>query len=186
MTPKKPTDHSAQIAALWHEHYDWLSRLVARKCHRAPTDPLIEDAITEAFIRAMKFLARGETFDGDGTSWLALVSWREYLRLYERAARTVSIDVDDWAGLPDPDPETDELVLDQLQRDLDGALDQGLARLTPRQRAVLVDNHAGYTYSEIAQRHDLSRTAVNKAIQRARAILRNDGRLHQAYREWSD
>jgi DNA-directed RNA polymerase specialized sigma24 family protein len=75
----------------------------------------------------------------------------------------------------DPGPEPDEIVIDQAHRTLNGALETALARLTPRERAVLTDVHAGFSY-----------TALNKALTKGRAKLRKDGQLEQAYRAWSD
>lgn len=185
MHPKNPTDVAAQVAALWTEHHKRLAQTVARKASISPTDPMVEDALTETIIRTLRFLARGGEFDQDPLNLLATIAWREYLRLTATAERmrrnerrAESID------LPTDDPQ--DLVLDGMAVDLDGALEQALARLTPRQRAILIDNHAGYTYDEIAERHGISWTAVNKAIQRARHTLRQDSRLYQAYRAWSD
>lgn len=185
MHPKKPTDVAAQVAALWTEHHQRLARTVARKAITSPTDPMVEDSLTETMIRVIRFLARGGEIHGEPLNFLATIAWREYLRLTATAARTRRNDRQAWDDELDTDDPQD-VVLDGLAVDLDGALEQALARLTPRQRAVLTDNHAGYTYNEIADRHGISWTGVNKAIQRARHTLRHDGRLSQAYREWSD
>lgn len=185
MHPKDPTDVAAQVAQLWTEHHVRLARSVARKAGVSPSYAMVEDALTETMIRVIRFLAAGGEIDEEPLNFLATIAWREYLRLTATAARIRRNDRQAAnEGLSTEDPE--DIVLDGMAVDLDGALEQALARLTPRQRAVLTDNHAGYTYDEIAERHQISWTAVNKAVQRARHTLRQDGRLGQAYREWSD
>lgn len=185
MHPNNPNDVAAEVGALWVTYHDRLARVIAKKARVRAADPMVEDALTEAMIRTIRFLRAGGTFQGDPAGFLITVAWREYLRLHERASRTVPIDHTTWDDSRDPDL-TEDVVLDGIAADLDGALKQALARLTPRQRAVLTDNHAGYTYEEIAERHDITYSAVNKAITRARQKLREDGRLGQAYHEWSD
>lgn len=185
MHPKKPTDVAGQVAQLWTENHTRLARSVARKAGVPTNDAMVEDALTETMIRVIRFLAAGGEIHEEPLNLLATIAWREYLRLHATAARIRRNDRRGWDGELAAE-QTEEIVLNGLAVDLDGALQQALARLTPRQRAVLTDNHAGYTYDEIAERHQISWTAVNKAIQRARHTLRQDGRLGQAYHEWSD
>lgn len=185
MHPKNPTDVADQVAQLWTENHTRLARTVARKASVRTDDAMVEDALTETMIRVIRFLAAGGEIREEPLNFLATIAWREYLRLTATAARRRRNDRKAWDGETAAD-QTEDVVLDGMAVDLDGALQQALFRLTPRQRAVLTDNHAGYTYDEIAERHQISWTAVNKAIQRARHTLRQDGRLDRAYREWSD
>ena len=187
MTPKKPTDHSAQIAQLWTEHHETVQHTTARWTGRHPHDPDVQDAIANTYERTLRFLNRGGTFDRSPRGWLLVVARREFIRVLER--QRVTADLHEDAGsrsMIDPAPEPDEVVLDHGQRTLDGALEKALARLTPRERTVLIDVHAGYTYAEIQQRRGLSYTALNKTLTKGRAKLRKDGQLEQAYRAWSD
>jgi RNA polymerase sigma factor (sigma-70 family) len=187
MTPKKPYDHNAQMTALWTDHYEVLERATARWAGRHPHDPDVQDAIATTYERTLRFLARGNTFDRSPRGWLITVARREFLRILERNSRTAELYTDDGSStMVDPGPEPDEIVIDQAHRTLNGALETALARLTPRERAVLTDVHAGFSYTEIQQRRDLSYTALNKALTKGRAKLRKDGQLEQAYRAWSD
>lgn len=187
MTPKKPTDHSAQIAALWTEHHETVQRTTAGWAGRHPHDPDVQDAIATTYEKTLRYLSRGGTFDRSPRGWLITVARREFIRVLERKRVTTDLyDHDKARSMADPAPEPDEVVLDHGQRTLDGALQKALARLTPRERAVLTDVHAGYTYAEIQQRRGLSYTALNKALTKGRAKLRKDGQLEQAYRAWSD
>ncbi len=187
MTPKKATDHNAQMTELWTEHYDVLERGTARWAGRHPTDADVQDAIAATFEKTLRYLNRGGTLEHSPRGWLITVARREFIRVLQRAARTSELYTDDKSrALIDPAPQPDEVILDHAHRTLAGALDTALARLTPRQRDVLVDVHAGFAYTEIQERRGLSFTALNKALTKGRAKLRSDGALEQAYREWSD
>jgi RNA polymerase sigma factor (sigma-70 family) len=187
MTPKKPTDHSAQLTELWTDHYEKLERTTATWAGRHRHDPDVQDAIQNTYLRTLRFLSRGGTFNDSPSGWLITVARREFHRILGREGRTSELYTDDKSrALIDPGPEPDEVVLDHAHSTLDGALEKALARLTPRERAVLTDVHAGYSYTEIQQRRNLSRTALNKTLTNGRTRLRHDGALEQAYRQWSD
>lgn len=187
MTPKKPTDHSAQIAQLWTEHHETVERVTASWAGRHPHDPDVQDAIATTYEKTLRYLNGGGTFDRSPRGWLIIVARREFIRVLQRKRATTTLHTDDWSrSMTDPAPEPDEVVLDHGQRTLDGALAKALARLTPRERAVLIDVHAGYTYAEIQQRRGLTYTALNTALTKGRSKLRKDGQLEQAYRAWSD
>ncbi len=187
MTPEKPTDHNAQVTELWTDHYEKLERTTAAWSGRHRHDPDVQDALSATFEKTLRYLNRGGTFDKSPQGWLIIVARREFLRILERTTRTSHLHDDDTSrALTAPEPGPDELVLDHGQRTLDGALEKALARLTPRERAVLTDVHAGYSYTEIQQRRSLSRTALNKSLTKGRAKLRRDGQLERAYRAWSD
>jgi len=187
MTPKKPTDHTAQLTELWTAHYEKLERATAAWAGRHRHDPDVQDAIQTTYERTLRFLSRGGTFPDSPSGWLITVARREFLRIIGGTGRTSELyDGERSRAMIDPGPEPEGVVLDQAQRTLDGALEKALARLTPRERAVLSDFHAGYSYAEIGERRGLTRTAVNRAIYEGRVKLRRDGALEQAYRQWSD
>lgn len=187
MTPKKPTDHRDQLTQLWTDHYERLERSTARWAGRHRHDPDVQDAIQNTYERTLRFLNRGGTFHDSPSGWLITVARREFIRIIGRTGRTSELYDDERSrAMIDPGPEPDEVVLDQAQRTLDGALEKALARMTPRERAVLTDVHAGFSYVEIQERRRLSCTALNKALTKGRAKLRADGALEKAYREWSD
>jgi RNA polymerase sigma factor (sigma-70 family) len=187
MTAKKPIDHSDQITQLWTDHHEHLERTLAGWAGRHRHDPDLQDALAATFERTFTYLRRGGTLDHSPLGWLITVSRREFTRILSRKRATSELyDHDHAAVMADPAPGPGEVVLDQAQRTLDGALEKALSRLTPRERAVLTDVHAGYSYREIQERHGLSFTALNKALTRGRQKLRQDGALEQAYREWSD
>ena len=187
MTPKKPYDHTAQLTELWTDHYEKLERTTAAWAGRHRHDPDVQDAIQNTYERTLRFLSRGGTFHDSPSGWLITVARREFVRIIGRTGRTSQLDDDGRSrSMIDPGPGPHEVVLDQAQRALDGALEKALARLTPRERAVLTDVHAGYSYIEVQQRRNLSDTAVKKTVTKGRTKLRNDGALEQAYRQWSD
>lgn len=187
MTTKKPYDPSAQITQLWTDHYQELERALGGWTGRHFHDPDLQDALAATFERTFTYLRRGGTMDHSPRGWLITVARREFTRILSRKRATSDLYAHDHAAvMADPAPGPGEVVLDQAQRTLDGALQKALSRLTPRERTVLTDVHAGYSYREIQQRHGLSYTALNKALTRGRQKLRQDGQLEQAYREWSD
>jgi RNA polymerase sigma factor (sigma-70 family) len=187
MTPKKSFDHSAQLTELWTDHYEKLERTTAAWSGRHRHDPDIQDTIQNTYERTLRFLSRGGTFHDSPSGWLITVARREFTRIIGRNSRTSELYTDDKSrAMIDIAPQPDEVVLDHAHSTHDGALERALARLTPRERAVLTDVHAGYSYTEIQQRRNLSRTALNKTLTNGRTKLRRDGALEQAYRQWSD
>jgi RNA polymerase sigma factor (sigma-70 family) len=188
MNPDEQYGPNAKIEALWSAHHEVLERAIAGWTHRPTGDPDVQEAIAATFDRALRFLHGGNAIDVDPRAWLLTVARREFLRIIGRTYNRASeLYADDRAaGLIDPARQPEDVVLDHAQRSLDGALATAMSRLTLRQRVVLFEVHAGYSYAEIQQRHDLSYSALNKALTSARTKLRNDADLQNAYRDWSD
>lgn len=172
--------------ALWTAHREHAARSLARR-HRLSVDhPDVQDAISATFVRILRSLQRGGTFDRTAArSWVTAIAHNEYLRIvgatYARRTVAVGDQVDE---VVDDAPAPDVAIVDRAAAaDVSSAVGQALARLTPVQRDVIGDYARGLTYAEIAQRHGLSPTATNKAIVRAKVNLSKDGRLARAVAE---
>jgi RNA polymerase sigma factor (sigma-70 family) len=181
------SNSSCQIEALWITYGGDLERRLARRTGRPMGDPDLQDAVAAAFERTYRYLQSGRTIGDDPTGWLITVAWHEYLRARERRSRTDHLGEDQGAALPSQADDVDDIVADQVHReDLDRILEKALARLTPRQRVVVLTFESGYTYREIQALLGISHTAVNKALVGARAKLRADDALRKAYRRWTE
>jgi RNA polymerase sigma-70 factor (ECF subfamily) len=161
-----------------------------------------QDALQEAFLRAWK--GRG-TYRRRSTfrAWLYRITTNACLRILERRpARLVPYDTGPAAELgTDPLPPTDlpwlqpypDLLLDEgsapgdvvvARETIELAFLAAIQHLPPRQRAVLIMRDAlDWSASETAAVLDMSVAAVNSALQRARATMRE--RLPSGRLEWA-
>ena len=134
------------------------------------------DVAQEAFLNAWRGLPSfqcGCTF----STWLYRLTHNAAIDFLRRRSRQQGADLslDGEEGglgglLPDPAPTPQEQV---ERRELQEALAQGLARITPEYRQALSLRLAGLSYAEIAQVLDVEEGTVKSRIARARLSLRN-------------
>jgi RNA polymerase sigma-70 factor (ECF subfamily) len=161
-----------------------------------------QDAVQDALLRAWRSRT---TYDGRSTfrAWLYRITTNACLRMLERRPqRLLPYDAGPAAALgalpqpaadlpwlqPYPDrlldegPEPDELVVERETIEL--AFLAAIQHLPPRQRAVLILRDAlDWSADETAAVLDMSVTAANSALQRARATMQE--RLPAARLEWT-
>jgi RNA polymerase sigma-70 factor, ECF subfamily len=155
-----------------------------------------EDHVQETFLRAWRSRA---SFGADGRfelrAWLYRIATNACLdTLRRRPARVLPPDVaeavDPTAPIPPPaelpwlQPYPDRLLDEVVAREtIELAFMAAIQHLPPRQRAVLIlRDVAGWSAKDAAALLELSVPAVNSALQRARATLRD--RLGERH-EWS-
>jgi RNA polymerase sigma-70 factor (ECF subfamily) len=153
-----------------------------------------EDAVQETLVRAWRHGHRFDPERGSLRTWLHAIATRvclDMLRSPQRRARAVDLGPaatpGDRLGRPLPEsawvlPVPDERVLTATdpaelaaQREtVRLAFVAALQLLAPRQRAALVLREVlRFSAAEVAQQLDTSVSAVNSAVQRARATLRD-------------
>lgn len=130
-----------------------------------------DEAAQETFVRAHRLLPRLKDRDRV-KAWLLAIARLVALEQL-RARRPEELDEEDdgvlQAVIPSPDPEA---VL--LDRELEAHLDQAVASLSPRRRAVLLLRlDHGLSYDEIAAALGWSLAQVKNEIHRARLQLRS-------------
>lgn len=150
------------IEQAFRDHAATVIARVARKV-RAP-HAVIEDACQFAWTQAWRYRSslRTDTL----RPWLVKVAEREAWRLASEQQAAIVEDAAERATAPASDAT--DAISDRLQ-----VLDM-LAAVSPQQQRVLVLWSAGYSYEEIADELAISRTAVNKALVKARARLRGE------------
>jgi RNA polymerase sigma factor (sigma-70 family) len=147
-------------AELYRDHSAALRAAVRHFVHAG--DEVVDDACSFAWLQLMRYQPNRETV----FAWLRTVAVREAWRIAERDARERTIE-----HLPtDREPRRGDLSRETDARD---AL-RALAALPHRQRAYLTLLVTGHSYDEIAHRHHVTRTAVNRHLARARRHLRLD------------
>jgi RNA polymerase sigma-70 factor, ECF subfamily len=161
-----------------------------------------QDAVQEALLRAWRSRA---TYDGRATfrAWLYRITTNACLRMLERRPRRlVPYDVAPAAEpgapllppanlpwlLPYPDRLFDEAALPEdtvvARETIELAFLAAIQHLPPRQRAVLILRDAlDWSANETAVVLEMSVAAVNSALQRARATMKE--RLPAARLEWA-
>jgi RNA polymerase sigma-70 factor (TIGR02960 family) len=149
-----------------------------------------EDLVQETFLRAWR---RRETFEGRSSlrAWLYKIATNACLDALDKRPRTVSASGEVSWLQPFPDELLDELAADD---DLEAAIVSketielaylvAIQRLVPLQRAVLILRDVlGCSASETAEVLETSVPAVNSALQRARAAMKQH--LPEQRTEWS-
>jgi RNA polymerase sigma-70 factor, ECF subfamily len=161
-----------------------------------------QDAVQDAFLRAWR---SRETYDGRSTfrAWLYRITTNACLRILERRPRRlVPYEVGPAAEIgsrpqppadlpwlqPYPDrllddgPEPDDVVV--ARETIELAFLAAIQHLPPRQRAVLILRDAlDWSAGETAAVLEMSVAAVNSALQRARATMKD--RLPAGRLEWA-
>lgn len=139
-----------------------------------------EDQVQETFIRAWRH--RDDVEDGTNLrAWLYRIATNVCIdairTLGRRAGRQAEVT---WLQPYPDEPETSALERETIELTFITAVQT----LPPRQRAVLVLNAAlGWTPGEIARSLEMTLPAVNSALQRARATLRD--RLPEDRSAWN-
>jgi RNA polymerase sigma-70 factor, ECF subfamily len=162
------------FGVLYVRHYD----AVARVCHRRLGDlHLAEDATQETFLRAWRALPNF-THEVDLSHWLRRIARNHCADLHRAAARERSV--------VRAEPADAETAADPAAHDVVDAIAEVvavrtlLARLQPRDAALLVDHHAaGVPVRALAQRWHMTKgameVALHRARQRARRFARDEG-----------
>lgn len=144
------------IEAFYREHARAVfSFLLSLSSDRA----LAEDLTQDTFIKATRALSgfRG----GDPKAWLFTIARSVFID-HTRRRRPVPTDIVDTAQANDPDIDERHVI------------DAALTRLTDRQRmALLLVDHAGMTYAEMAQVVGTTPEAAKGLLHRARTSFRN-------------
>ncbi|WP_371425255.1 RNA polymerase sigma factor [Tardiphaga sp.] len=151
----------AALRQLLVDHYDDLRRRLTR---RLGSDDLARETLHELYLRMDRSgsagtLIRPSTYLLTSAVNLARDRWRTE----NRRARRVTVDA--LYDLIDENPGPDRTVEAQSEFE---AFNRALARLTPRQRTIVVAvQFEQLSRSEIAKRLDISRSLVQLELQRA-------------------
>ena len=153
----------AELGSLYRSH---ASRILGYCLRRLRSREEAEDAVQQTFLNAYRGLRRG-TIPRSETAWLFKIAenvCRERRRAAWRRGRVETVEgpegIETLAAAPDP-----EYV------ELDGLAD-ALAALPPnQQRAILLREWQGLSYREIAAELDLTQSAVETLLFRARRSL---------------
>jgi RNA polymerase sigma-70 factor (ECF subfamily) len=154
---------STTAEELFQEHSGWLYGYCLRVL-RSPEDA--EDAVQTTYLNAYRSLQEG-TRPRVGSAWLLHIARNVcFARARSLGRRTKVERVQDTAILEEtavaPDRFADELI----------GLTEALERLPARQReAILLREWQGLSYSEVADRLDVTQSAVETLIFRARRSL---------------
>jgi RNA polymerase sigma-70 factor (ECF subfamily) len=150
-------DASAEVDRLYRRHADEVLRYV-QLVLRSRTDA--EDVVQATFIRAFRALARGERVQKP-RNWLIKIAHNECRRmLATRSRRAIEV-------------ELEEVPVEQAEGGRAESLRAALAQLAPKQREALVLRELeGRSYSEIARMLEVSESAVETLIFRARRAVR--------------
>ena len=150
-------DASAEVDRLYRRHADEVLRYVMLVL-RSRTDA--EDVVQATFIRAFRALARGERVQKP-RNWLIKIAHNECRRaLATRSRRAVEV-------------ELEEVPVEQAESGRAESLRAALSQLTPKQREALVLRELeGRSYSEIATTLEVSESAVETLLFRARRAVR--------------
>ncbi|HZT92422.1 MAG TPA: sigma-70 family RNA polymerase sigma factor [Gaiellaceae bacterium] len=146
-----------ELDRLYRAYRDEVVRY-ARVVLRSPADA--EDVAQTTFIRALRALERGEQV-ARPRNWLIKIAHNECRRLLQtRQRRNVEVELTD-------------VPVEQAQSGRADELRRALSQLAPHQREALVLRELeGRSYAEIASALDLSESAVETLIFRARRALR--------------
>ncbi len=148
------------------------SSMVASVCRCTVADPAsAEDAFQATFLVLLKSAKKIQR-RGSVAAWLHGVAYRTASRLRKKRLLNVSHESPDELIAHNP-TETDPIVTLARQMELE-ALDQELQKLPVRLRDVLVEHYLlGYSAPQIADRMELSVSAVEGRIRRGRHALRH-------------
>ena len=150
-------DASAEVDRLYRRHADEVLRYVLLVL-RSRTDA--EDVVQATFIRAFRALARGERVQKP-RNWLIKIAHNECRRaLATRSRRAVEV-------------ELEEVPVEQAESGRAESLRAALSLLTSKQREALVLRELeGRSYSEIATTLEVTESAVETLLFRARRAVR--------------
>ncbi|MGH2600906.1 MAG: RNA polymerase sigma factor, partial [Dehalococcoidia bacterium] len=157
---------SHAFAAIYERHHQALY-LYCRSILGNPEDA--RDALQSAMIRALRALC-GERREISIRPWLFRIAHNESVRLAQ--SRRPHAGIDDAAGLPAPDCESQRATRERLRE-----LIADLGELAERQRgALLMRELGGLGYPEIAEVFGVSDAAAKQYVYEARTSLRDFSR----------
>jgi len=160
---------------LYRRYYDRVARYVGgfvRDRGRA------EDVTQEAFVSALRRLRETDS-EIAFRPWIHEIARNASIDLYRRSSRTREVSIDSDAGLPPADaarlhggvpPEVAIISKERLQH-LRGALDE---LSDTHHRAIVLRELEGLSYAEIGDRMELSLSAVESTLFRARRRLERE------------
>ncbi len=155
MSPSEPS----AFAALYRRHYPAIRRYLSR---RLGDSHLVEDAVSETFVSALKQIHRYEDRGIPFRSWLYRIATGEANRQHKRAARIAMASLEH-------DPET---VLEEQQPHVELAR-VALLRVSPRYQAVLALHYLEeMSVEETAQALGCRVGTVKSRLARGREALR--------------
>ncbi len=159
-------DRSA-FKALYEKYYDRLLRFICRITGQVEeAQEGVNDVMLVIWQTSSKF--RG---DSKVSTWILGIAYRKALQLAEKKRRWIdrfkSQEVSDWNELPGPGSEHTD------RAEMQDWLQQGLRRLSPKQRAVVeLTHYYGFSYEEIATILDCPVNTVKTRMFHAREKLR--------------
>jgi RNA polymerase sigma-70 factor, ECF subfamily len=150
-------DASAEVDRLYRRHADEVLRYVMLVL-RSRTDA--EDVVQATFIRAFRALSRGERVQKP-RNWLIKIAHNECRRaLAARSRRAIEV-------------ELEEIPVEPVESGRAESLRAALYQLAPKQREALVLRELeGRSYTEIASTLEVSESAVETLLFRARRAVR--------------
>ena len=123
--------------------------------------PDAEDVTQQTFLNAYRAIAQG-TKPRKAENWLVTIAHNEIRRHFRNNGKAVEVELDDRLAHPD-DERTDPSLADILR---------ALQKLTPMQRSALVMREfEGRSYAEIARVLDITQSALETLLFRARRAL---------------
>jgi RNA polymerase sigma factor (sigma-70 family) len=123
--------------------------------------PDAEDVTQQTFLNAYRAIAQG-TKPRKAENWLVTIAHNEVRRHFRENGKAVEVELDE--HLPHPDPERSDPSLADVLR--------ALQKLPPTQRSALVMREfEGRSYAEIAQLLELTQSALEALLFRARRGL---------------
>lgn len=161
--------------ALFRQHYP----AVVRKLRSIlQDDAAAEDIAQEVFLR----LYRSPPDQlGSVGAWLQRTLTRAAYDFLRQSARRRSLaDKLEQTAAPDAAPDSETVVLRKFD---EASLEEALARLSDRDRQVLLLRHSGYSYAEMARILKVNPDTVGTLLYRAGARLK---KVYDEKGEWSD
>jgi RNA polymerase sigma factor (sigma-70 family) len=148
-----------------------IRRVYTYVAYRIGPGPDAEDVTSDVFERAVRYLNGYDPRRGEIGDWLIGIARR---RITERPRPVASAPLSTNDPAPGPDPE--ETALRRIE------LLEALERLSDRDRELVAMHHAGMSPRHIAELLDMTRNAVDVALHRALARLRQELRGDEADR----
>lgn len=179
-----PTGEAARLAQVRKEAFEQLlnrcgkrlRQYLARRLH-CRDDHLIDDVLQQVFL---KLYLRAEQFDPHRSfwGWLYRIARNEYVDALRRRKLTDSStgpligpegEPENWLQAVSREPRPDEILLEQERQQ---ALENAIASLPARQRAIVQWKREGMSGKDIANRLGVSQAYVSQSYHEASYLLR--------------